>query len=105
MEVIEIVSHFINRDSNMLRVEFRCIGDDINIVRTDVIEYQYVEEFGYDVSLDFHGFFNDFENDEWDYDTDVEDEEDEVLMDDETLLSFLNEYYVVYPNLPDAEQL
>lgn len=105
MEVIEIVSHFINRDSNMLRVEFRCIGDDIDMVRTDVIEYQYVEEFGYDDTLDFYGFFDDFENDEWDYDADVEDDEDDALMDDETLLSFLNEYYVVYPNLPDAEQL
>lgn len=100
MEVVEIVSHFINRDSNMLRVEFRCMGDEIDDVRTDVIEYTYVEEFGYDTGLDYDEFFDEYEEDEWDYNDD-----DEEFMDEETLLSFLNEYYVVYPKLPDAEQL
>lgn len=100
MEVIEIVSHFLNRDSNVLRVEFRCMGDEIDEVRTDVIEYTYVEEFGYDSSVDFDEYFDEYEEDEWDYDDDSDE-----LMDEDTLLSFLNEYYVVYPNLPDAEQL
>jgi len=101
MEVIEIVSHFINRDGNMLKVEFRCMGDDLDTVRTDVIEYTYVEEFGYDDSVDYNEFFDDFEEeDEWDYEDD-----DDDFMDEETLLSFLNEYYVVYPKLPDAEPL
>lgn len=101
MEVVEIVSHFINRDSNMLRVEFRCLGDDVDTVRTDVIEYTYVEEFGYDDSIDYNEFIDDYEEDEWDYDDDV----DEEFMDEDTLLQFLNEYYVVYPKLPDEEQL
>lgn len=100
MEVIEIVSHFVNRDSNVLRVEFRCMGDEFDEIRTDVIEYTYVEEFGYDSSLDYDEFFDEYEEDEWDYNDD-----DEEFMDEETLLSFLNEYYVVYPKLPDAEQL
>jgi hypothetical protein len=100
MEVIEIVSHFVNRDSNVLRVEFRCMGDELDEVRTDVIEYTYVEEFGYDSGLDYDEFFDEYEEDEWDYNDD-----DEEFMDEETLLSFLNEYYVVYPKLPDAEQL
>ena len=100
MEVIEIVSHFVNRDSNVLRVEFRCMGDELDEVRTDVIEYTYVEEFGYDGGLDYDEFFDEYEEDEWDYDDD-----DEEFMDEETLLAFLNEYYVVYPKLPDAEQL
>lgn len=100
MEVIEIVSHFINRDSNVLRVEFRCMGDELDEVRTDVIEYTYVEEFGYDGGVDYNEYFDEYEEDEWDYDDD-----DEEFMDEETLLAFLNEYYVVYPKLPDAEQL
>ena len=100
MEVIEIVSHFINRDSNVLRVEFRCMGDELDEVRTDVIEYTYVEEFGYDSGVDYDEFFDEYEEDEWDYNDD-----DEEFMDEETLLAFLNEYYVVYPKLPDAEQL
>ena len=100
MEVIEIVSHFVNRDSNVLRVEFRCMGDELDEVRTDVIEYTYVEEFGYDGGVDYNEYFDEYEEDEWDYDDD-----DEEFMDEETLLAFLNEYYVVYPKLPDAEQL
>ena len=100
MEVIEIVSHFINRDSNVLRVEFRCMGDELDEVRTDVIEYTYVEDFGYDGGVDYNEYFDEYEEDEWDYDDD-----DEEFMDEETLLAFLNEYYVVYPKLPDAEQL
>ena len=100
MEVIEIVSHFVNRDSNVLRVEFRCMGDELDEVRTDVIEYTYVEEFGYDSGVDYNEYFDEYEEDEWEYDDD-----DEEFMDEETLLAFLNEYYVVYPKLPDAEQL
>ena len=100
MEVIEIVSHFVNRDSNVLRVEFRCMGDELDEVRTDVIEYTYVEEFGYDGGVDYNEYFDEYEEDEWDYDDD-----DEEFMDEETLLAFLNEYYIVYPKLPDAEQL
>ena len=94
------MSHFVNRDSNVLRVEFRCMGDELDEVRTDVIEYTYVEEFGYDSGVDYDEFFDEYEEDEWDYDDD-----DEEFMDEETLLAFLNEYYVVYPKLPDAEQL
>jgi hypothetical protein len=101
MEVIEIDSHFINKDSNMLSVDFRTNADLPNQIRTDVIEYEYVTDFGYGEPIG-DTFLDEFEDeeDEWDF------EDDDVYMDEETLLSFLNEYYVVFPErLPEAETL
>jgi len=100
MEVIEIVSHFINRDANVIRVEFRCMGDDTDMVRTDTIEYELIQDYGYDDSISFDGFFDEYDEEEWDYE-----DEDEDYMDETDLLDFLNEYYVVDGNLPDAEYL
>jgi hypothetical protein len=103
MEVIEIDDYFINRDNNVISVSFRMIGDPENMIREDIIEYSYLDEFGYnieDYSQDFDVF--DEEWDEWD------DEEDynEVHMDEDELRSFLNEYYVVFPDkIPDAEHI
>ena len=97
MEVIEIISHYINKDSNMLSVEFRTMGDDHDMVRKDIIEYNFLEEFGYKEEK-FDGFFDE-EDDEWDWDDDDSDD----YMDEDSLISFLNEYYIVNGNLPDAE--
>lgn len=100
MEVIEIISHFINRDSNMLRVEFRCMGDNHDMVRTDIIEYELLSNYGYDNTIDFSGSFENYddEEDDWDFD-------DDEFMSEDDLLSFLNEYYVVEGKMPDAEYL
>lgn len=100
MEVIEIISSYINKESNILRVEFKMIGDEG--VRQDVIEFEYIKDFGY-YEEDLMDFFEsiDEEDDEWeDWDVDT----DEVFIDDDTLISFLNEYYIVFPDrIPDEE--
>lgn len=101
MEVIEILNHFINRDANVVRVEFRCVNDETDTVRTDIIEYGILQEYGYDDSVDFGEFFDEFEDDEWDSNSDDE----EVFIDEDELISFLNEYYLVEGNIPDAEYL
>lgn len=98
MEVIEILSHYIDKTQNIINVEFRIIGDDDEVVREDIIEYTFFEEFGFDNDKDF-GIFDEVidDNDEWGDDTDYIDDE-------ETLITFLNEYYVVFPKkLPKAE--
>jgi len=103
MEVIEIDDYFINRDNNVISVSFRMIGDPENMIREDIIEYSYLDEFGYDIedySQDFDVF--DEEWDEWDEEEDY----NEVHMDEDELRSFLNEYYVVFPDkIPDAEHI
>lgn len=99
MEIREIISSYINKDSNILRVEFQMLEDEGT--RTDVIEYEYVEEFGYDTESTMDVFEDyDTDYDEWE----TWDNDGEVFIDDETLILFLNEYYVVFPDrIPDEE--
>ena len=97
MEVVEILSHYIDKTQNLINVEFRIIGDDDDVVREDFIEYTFFEEFGFDEKKDFKIFEEVLEDDEWLDDVDY-------IQDEDSLMSFLNEYYVVYPKkLPKAE--
>lgn len=98
MEVIEIVSHYIDKTQNLINVEFKMLGDDDDMIREDFIEYSFYEEFGFDNSKDFKIFEDVMEEDEW------EDDQYDYINDDHNLLSFLNEYYVVFPKkIPKAE--
>jgi hypothetical protein len=96
MEIAEIISHHIDKIQNIIIVEFKLFGDDDDIVREDFIEYSFFEEFGFDnnnTDLDFLT-----EEDEW------EDDDVDYITNEESLISFLNEYYVVYPKkLPKAQ--
>lgn len=101
MEVIEIISHFINRDNNVLSVEFRLNTDSPSELRSDVIEYEHFVDFGYD-SIGQDVLDVEYEDDE-DEDMWLEDIDDEYI-DEDILIQFLNEYYVVFPKkLPEAE--
>lgn len=99
MEVAEILSHHVDKTQNLIILEFKLFGDDDDMVREDFIEYTFFEEFGFDNRTDFEIFnvvTEDIE-DEW-----VDDEVDYI--DDESLISFLNEYYIIYPKkLPKPE--
>jgi len=98
MEVIEIISHYIDKTQNLIIVEFKMLGDDDDMIREDFIEYSFYEEFGFDNSKDFKIFEDVMEEDEW------EDDHYDYINDDDNLLSFLNEYYVVFPKkIPKAE--
>jgi len=98
MEVIEIISHYIDKTQNLIIVEFKMLGDDDDMIREDFIEYSFYEEFGFDNSKDFKIFEDVMEEDEW------EDDQYDYINDDDNLLSFLNEYYVVFPKkIPKAE--
>ncbi len=102
MEIVEVISHYIDKTQNLINVEFRLMGDEDTISREDFIEYLFFEEFGYDNKKPYdllEGFLSEDElEEEWE-----EDEYDYFDNEDE-LISFLNEYYIVYPqNLPKAQ--
>jgi len=79
-----------------LEVTFRTIDDSEELIRTDNIEFNIVQEYGYDLVSESFDFFSEF-------DEDVE-EEDVVEFDTQELMSFLNEYYEVNPHIiPEAE--
>lgn len=97
MEVIEVLSHHIDKIQNMIVVEFKTSEDEDDMVREDFIEYSFFEEFGYDESTNFDIFETIMEEDEWE-------EDDYEYIDEDKLISFLNEYYIVYPKkIPKAQ--
>ena len=99
MEIIEILSHYVDKHQNIINVEFRVFGDDDDMIREDIIEYTYFEEFGFDNKKDLHIFEEVLdEEDEW------ESDDYDYIENEDSLMTFLNEYYVVYPKkLPKAE--
>ena len=97
MEIVEIVSSFLNPTSNILEVTFRTMDDNDDVIRIDNINYNISKEYGYELMSESFDFFDD------DFDEDELDNE-KFELDDDELISFLNEYYEVNPNnLPSAE--
>jgi hypothetical protein len=67
MEIKEIVSYFLNTESNILEVSFRTIDDEDDVLRTDNIDYSITEEYGFVLeseSFEFYGEEFDDEDDE-----------------------------------------
>lgn len=96
MEIKEIISYFLNTDSNILEVSFRTIEDDDDVLRNDQIDYTLAEEYGYELETESFDFFDD------DFEDEIEKEE--VELDEDTLISFLNEYYTINQNsIPKSE--
>jgi hypothetical protein len=73
------------------------MDDNDDVIRTDNINYNISKEYGYELMSESFDFFSDdFEEDELD--------NEKFELDEDELISFLNEYYEVNPkNLPSAE--
>ena len=98
MEIKEIVSYFLNSDSNILDVSFRTIDDDDEVMRTDSIDYSVVEDYGFDLVTESFDFFDD------EFEDDGVFEDEKVELDEDELITFLNEYYTINPKaLPKSE--
>ena len=101
MEILEIISCNVDLKSNILDVTFRTIEDSDDVQRVDRIDYSDVEEYGYDIISQDFDIFGDFEDDE-DLENDYYSDND-FEIDEEELITFLNEYYMVNPSsLPKA---
>ena len=102
MEITELLSFFLNETTQILEVTFRTTSDSDEESRESKINYEEIEEFGYgfvsnqddslsilDEEYDENEEFDDFEN---------------TFVDEEEIISFLNEYYSLYPSkLPNSE--
>ena len=97
MEIKEIVSYFLNAETNILEVSFRTIDDNEEVLRNDNIDYTIVGDYGFDlVTESFDLFGEEFEDELFD--------EEKVELDEDELMIFLNEYYTINPDtLPRAE--
>lgn len=98
MEIKEIVSYYLNGETDILEVAFRTIDDDDEILRSDNIDYSVAIDYGFDLITESLNFFDD------EFEDDSVDENEEIELDEEELLNFLNEYYTIYPEkLPKGE--
>jgi len=99
MEIKEIISYYLNGDTNIIEVSFRTIDDEEDVLRNDTIDYAIVEEYGFDLITESFDFFGD--------DDDIEGgiyEEETIELDEDELVIFLNEYYMINPSqLPKSE--
>ena len=101
MEIKELVSYYINETSHMLEVTFKTLTDSEDEIRTDQIVLDEIETFGYNILNNINENF--FEDDDEEFEDMFNDFEEEELDEDE-IVSFLNEYYLIYPKkLPEAQ--
>jgi hypothetical protein len=101
MEIVEIISYSVNIKKNILEVSFRTMDDSDEVIREDRMDYSLVEEYGYQLEEeDFDLFFDIDDDEEYEEDLDIE----EIFLDEDHLISFLNEYYTVNPkSLPKPD--
>jgi len=84
----------------MIEVSFRTIDDEEDVLRNDTIDYSIVEEYGFDLVTESFDFFGD---DEDDFEPNIY-EEEKIELDEDELIVFLNEYYMINPiQLPKSE--
>jgi len=99
MEVVDIISYYIFEEKKQIEVSFKMNTDSDDEIRTDLIEIQEFSNYGYNViDENITQFFSD-DDDEFE-----EDFDDFIDIDEDTLVQFLNEYYIVNPKkLPKTE--
>lgn len=100
MEIQELIFYYLHEDTRTLEVNFRLTTDSEEEFRSDIIDLTETENFGYNIISDDFEILNEY------YEDEIEDDDwdDTEVIDEQTLVSFLNEYYVVNPNkLPKVE--
>lgn len=100
MEIQELIFYYLHENTKTIEVNFRLTTDSEDVFRSDIVDLTEAETFGYNIisnTLDILDEFSDedYEDEDWnDFDS----------IDEEVLISFLNEYYVVNPDkLPKSE--
>lgn len=101
MEVVEIISYYIYEETKSIEVSFRLSYDAEDEVRSDVLSIEEAKEMGFDLIQDDMDFLVNEEEDDYSF---VEDFFDIETLDEDVLITYLNEYYIVNPDrLPDSE--
>ncbi len=101
MKIQEIVDYYFNSDINCLKVSFRLSTDPINEIRESEFFLKDIQDWGYDlfikdeiISESTQFYFEDDTEDEF-----FEETNEEFLeIDEDSLLSFMSEYFDENPN-------
>jgi hypothetical protein len=96
MQIRELITFYVNNFEQVLEVTFRTDMDSEEVCRDSKISFSLLSDFGYD----FHEKNNFDVFDEFD----IYNEDDILSLNEEEIISFLEEYYSSYPNkLPKPE--
>jgi hypothetical protein len=97
MEIQELIFHYLHENTTIIEVQFRLSIDSDDEIRTDMVDLNEASDFGYELITE-------------DFDSQDDDEEDDFYwldspsVDEDNLILFLNEYYVINPEkLPKPE--
>ena len=98
MELQELIFFYLHENTNTIEVQFRLSIDSDEEMRTDLIDLIEASDFGYELLME-------------DYDLNESDEEEEEFfwfesptVDEDNLISYLNEYYIINSDkLPKPE--
>lgn len=97
MEIREVLAYYINESKGLINVTFKTVNDDDDEIRLDQIEMSEFDIFGFSLKNKEDDLIMDDDDDIEDFlfsdDDDIYDED----VDYDELLSFLNEYYLIYP--------
>jgi len=98
MEIKEIISYYVDTENEVLEVYFRTTEDEDDIIRNDEIDLNETKDFAYylDVKIDDFGVLDEEYEEEF--------VDSDIVIEPEQIISFLNEYYTVFPDrLPKSE--
>ena len=90
------MSYFLNEETDILDISFRTIDDSDDVIRVDKIDFTIIEEYGFELINENFDYFEEDEDDDF--------EPEKIELDEDELIIFLNEYYLVNPEeLPKPE--
>ena len=102
MEIREIIETSVKEP--IIEVKFRLATDSDEVMRTVEFQLDEIEDYGYNILTEDFDLFDiddwDEEDDEFEY---SDDEIDELNVDEEELISFMNEYFLINYHVPPAE--
>lgn len=102
MEIREIIETSVKEP--IIEVKFRLATDSDEVMRTVEFQLDEIEDYGYNI---LNEDFDLFDIDDWDEEDDKfeysDDEIDELNVDEEELISFMNEYFLINDHVPPAE--
>ena len=98
MEIQELIFFYLHENTDLIEVQFRFTIDSDDEIRTDFINLSESDDFGYNLIYEDYNLDNE------------EDDEDDMYwlespsIDEDNLLLFLNEYYIINPDkIPKPE--
>ena len=102
MEIREIIETSVKEP--IIEVKFRLATDSDEVMRTVEFQLDEIEDYGYNILTEDFDLFDiddwDEEDDEFEY---SDDEIDELNVDEEELIAFMNEYFLINDHVPPAE--